>query len=287
MPIELPPLISSYLLCVRAPLNLVGPLQALASEPPAKWAAPTAQGLVLVECDLDLPGSGGATCAAGSSQTRAADSAKAPLTSPSLTDKRFVHMPPFEQPRKSCAQAEKPTVDSGWGPRPDVGLGRPRSQVHGGYQQKSASAAQPGGCNGGGSMSSAALSREAADSRGQSSLPARQKRPPQPLNANGSTKRRQPELLSASRLLAIAASGRKGSGMSSAGMSNGQLPSVSQCANTGQPEKRAILPGGMYCEKRAQERGQGGEGVRMRVSGRSPVQLAKEYTMLMETDIFS
>ncbi|KAK9901637.1 hypothetical protein WJX75_005972 [Coccomyxa subellipsoidea] len=35
--------------------------QALASEPPAKWAAPTAQGVVLVECDLDLPGSGGAT----------------------------------------------------------------------------------------------------------------------------------------------------------------------------------------------------------------------------------
>ncbi|EIE20754.1 hypothetical protein COCSUDRAFT_48394 [Coccomyxa subellipsoidea C-169] len=205
-----------------------------APEPPAKWASTeTHRGLLLVECDLGLPGDPPTTKVAP-----AADSAMTSPPLPAPTDNRFTHMPRFEEPRKACAQAGK------------QGVLKEKGQ------------------------------------QGKSSM----KRPPQPLTPEGPAKRRKPELLSASALAAIAASGRRGAaaGKLPAGAGNRQQLPAAKPVKAGQPARTAIRPGGSLSEKGARQLGQGSEFVRSKGSGGSKVQPAKQqgFATLIETDIF-
>ena len=233
-----------------------------------------------MECDLGLPGDSPTT-----KVDPAADSAMTSPPLPAPTDNRFTHMPRFEEPRKACAQAGKQGQDSKW---PARSPGKAPSQADGGQK---AFGAQAGRFNRGNTKPPAALARGAGvlkekGQQGKSSM----KRQTQPLTPEGPAKRRKPELLSASALAAIAASGRRGAaaGKLPAGAGNRQQLPAAKPVKAGQPARTAIRPGGSLSEKGARHLGQGSEFVRSKGSGGSKVQSAKQQGVatLIETDIF-
>ena len=155
-----------------------------------------------MESDLDLLNSAPTT----KSQTPFAEPAGGPLPLPPLTDNAFVHMPPFEQERKFCAQAGVLDVGTSGTVRQAVSQSSSQTAVGAGQLAGTAAAAQLP--MGDGRLAAAkgrgGLSRRSHGFGG--SLTEQPKRLAAAWTSDRPPKRRKPELLSASALAAIAAS---------------------------------------------------------------------------------